>query len=1373
MLNEYEMKIANDSYTKLDFYQIYPEILEIANKLSNTWDPASSNESDPGVVLLKLLAFIADKNNYNIDKNVLECFMPSATQEDSMKKLCDMMGYDMHYYVSATTSVGFMWVGDYLKPTGQPSEGSITIPMFTQIRNEAGDINYFLTENVTLNFKKYAVYAEAIEGKWEDVIINEGNSLKLFNLDDNNRFYLPEKNIAENGIWIWNAENTDPDTDNPTEWWTKVSNLNSQQPELKVWKFGYDSRRKLPYIQFPEDIADLIGEGLRVRYTKTSGYDGNIIAKALVGLSGVTELTFVSNEGQSEQVQITDGDDTYLIVSNNSYTLNGKNPETIDEAYNNFKKTVGTFDTLVTCRDYANAIYNLTVSNTDKSNLVSNIQVSDIRDDINFSNTVATFNDFGLVYVTTPELKDVEITGPVAGHLSEEATILIKEPKIDNFDLYLYPLNPVSNVYKSENYASTFKPNVSNFENIKAKLNPVVGNNLNLYKTLSHQLKQISLNDNEPNNLDNIYLIKNYYKLNAKISTTYKVNEFEGKQIIENIKIALFKTFNSRNLEYGQEIPFDALLSTIEQADYRIKSVSLEEPEIDTAVMLGSGEEKNMYDIDENNFYSHLLAKNIVAGRLPFFDYDNRFVYSFGQINNPNDSYIYGANYSYPTTEIIPESGEDFKNYSVTYVTTELKLPVASTIESPNGYYLRKNQQIQVIAPNIVSKESYSTYVYYYLKANDPVEADRDYQLKTDEILYFYYSDEGVKHIITYKYDGSKYVKLIDGLVDKSTHFSGIIRSNVQIQNHIDDQSEENLKEYYKTLMTVLSGTDTIETRDFVRTQLTTSPIYCYWKTNNNNKITFKGIPVDDSASPLTYKEYIYVLNNNEYFFYTDSGKNSLVTLGSGTTLKLIYNSAKLDSNIVWDLSDNLTVSSNTEAYKGVDLDAIANKGIGAFADTDWVKKQFSKDIVYLEIEENQIFNIGEDRVVTGSNLSSSITELDNTWQVIPETATLFYDGKAIPEIKVPGVSWKIRTILNLNVGPDQTQELKQYESLSLYTNAWYINIDGSGNPVYLTEDELKTPGAIQWNKTKETILPKNSSIKTFTNGDSLRSNYLIQEAGGENVSVHVYNLDGTPKDDLYIYPFTELDCIAERVDTSPDESEEVLDMDNVYSLSQYHKITLNQYDKVKLPVYIPKEGENDTAFGVFMIYYVKGEQQIPESGEEPLTDAAVYFTDADEQDVQGLMLYSSGKTSTAPGYDVNYQNSITLKEGINVIRVKQGGIVWIDRGSDILGSVTIGNLKIVNLPEDPTYLSGLNYKLFGVDVSDQKKILDEVWAIDVDDKFYYNCEMNQANEIDIEKIDEYFWFNSNNICNKFVLPELNTDFSGIQIAKSSRLSKW
>ena len=70
MPNQKETMISGLSYTNKDFNTIYSELLDLVKTLTNKWDPSISNESDPGVVLIKLGALLADKNNYNIDKNI-------------------------------------------------------------------------------------------------------------------------------------------------------------------------------------------------------------------------------------------------------------------------------------------------------------------------------------------------------------------------------------------------------------------------------------------------------------------------------------------------------------------------------------------------------------------------------------------------------------------------------------------------------------------------------------------------------------------------------------------------------------------------------------------------------------------------------------------------------------------------------------------------------------------------------------------------------------------------------------------------------------------------------------------------------------------------------------------------------------------------------------------------------------------------------------------------------------------------------------------------------------------------------------------------------------------------------------------------------
>jgi hypothetical protein len=181
-----------------------------------------------------------------------------------------------------------------------------------------------------------------------------------------------------------------------------VDNLNSQPLQKKVYKFGYDSKRFLPYVEFPSDISSLIADGLQIAYITTNGLNGNVSPKTLIKFETPTEWK-VSESTADNPYNTTGLDHTAdeFTCYNASAATNGTDKETLNNAYKSFKKTIGTFDTLVTCRDYMNKIYELVTSYTDTTPLVSNSIVSDIRDDINRSVTICSFDDCGINYLTT------------------------------------------------------------------------------------------------------------------------------------------------------------------------------------------------------------------------------------------------------------------------------------------------------------------------------------------------------------------------------------------------------------------------------------------------------------------------------------------------------------------------------------------------------------------------------------------------------------------------------------------------------------------------------------------------------------------------------------------------------------------------------------------------------------------------------------------------------------------------------------------------------------------------------------------------------------------------------------------------------------
>ena len=195
-ITERELQISNKSYTNKDFEAVYTELLTYAEKLSKRFSPVNSNESDPFVVLLKLVAFVTDKVNYNVDKNILEAFMVSCTQEKSMRELCDMLGYHMHYYEAATTEVIFKY-----KFTGAEGESDIKIPKFSTV-TDGNNIQYVTIQDAYIKTSTgVSESTPVIQGKRKTFTVLGSDKILLENIN-NNKLYFPELYVAQNGTFV-------------------------------------------------------------------------------------------------------------------------------------------------------------------------------------------------------------------------------------------------------------------------------------------------------------------------------------------------------------------------------------------------------------------------------------------------------------------------------------------------------------------------------------------------------------------------------------------------------------------------------------------------------------------------------------------------------------------------------------------------------------------------------------------------------------------------------------------------------------------------------------------------------------------------------------------------------------------------------------------------------------------------------------------------------------------------------------------------------------------------------------------------------------------------------------------------------------------
>ena len=580
-----ENYLSNLSYINKDFNSLWNEILETVPKLTDKWMPSEANESDPLLVLLKELAIFADKNNYNVDKNILERFPATLTQLRSAYNVYDDLGYTPDWYISATTPItinfdnrtdnGIIFGSEKFPATLLP----VTLPLrFKMVCDDKSNIVYTLLQDFiveTTNTTTRQIFA--MEGKINDLTINGKTQLTSLNLDSQNRLYFTQTNIAQNGILISNYSDFsdiayDEKQNLLISQWQRVDNINQWPSGSYVYKLGVNSVTGSVYIQFPEDIGRLIGDGIYIKYLLSSGEQGNM------GRGTISKFlnTFNSLGGY------TVSDESFTLF-NSQVVQNGRNPLDIEDMRKQFNKVVGVFDTLVTLRDYENYLYEH--QNNLGKYVVSNIRVSDRFHDLTDSITYKHLNSLGEIEDVTETLKDDN-----------------SKDLMTPYNLKFYPLYPYSYSGDKEDFNRCFETSVearsSLLDDCKAAVEEV--------KCISHDIMGSS---GTP-----IFIP---YDLEGQIFLQNQVSAVEAADILKKVNTQLYARLNPRELEWGKMLNYSTVVETIKSADSRIQYVAL-----------------NAIHYEDPTFTitPKVEIRNIEAGNKAFTSYKD-FAYYYNQSN--------------------------------------------------------------------------------------------------------------------------------------------------------------------------------------------------------------------------------------------------------------------------------------------------------------------------------------------------------------------------------------------------------------------------------------------------------------------------------------------------------------------------------------------------------------------------------------------------------------------------------------------------------------------------------------------------------------------------------------------------------------------
>ena len=1019
--------ISGLSYTNKDFNSIYAELLDLVKTLTNKWDPSISNESDPGVVLIKLGALLADKDNYNCDKNILELFPQSVSQYGNARKIYDIAGYSMKWYMSAITDVNFNYSGnDVVSPN------VITLKALdTMVSDESGEVVYTLLEDVTLHTISRYARAQCIQGVINQYEVNGVDTITLDNLDEYNRIYFNETMIAENGIFV--ANNTGSNLNYIGDW-ERVDNLESRPLGSKIFKFGVLPNSDTCYLEFPQDIVNLISGGLKIRYITTSGSAGNVSSNTLTTFySSDINVEVKKDDGSTKTINVTD-----QISINNPYAaVDGTDYEDLDSAYNNYKDIVGTFNTLVTCKDYETAVNDVMDG---RNYAASNCVVSDRTNDINNSRVIMQRTSSG-----TNEVID-------SGDMNA-------------FSIGMYALCPMNNTVNAYYYNKSFSVN-DNMEYIKNNQQ----NGIVSYKSIQHDYI-----DTTPlvsaGNPAIPYIYKNIYKLTGTVSTYYKVSSTDATEIENNIRTALYRKFNARNIDFGVEIEYDDIVDTIVSADSRIKYVNLNQPEYVFRVMMsndliGSAENSRVLTPAQQ---VDILCKMITAGNIQLYNFNHDFAYDFGQTSST----------IYPTDDT-----------PITSITTKSEIATVDIPDSEgkylgkNGYTVKKNENIILYTASLVSQISYTGYVNISLqKASQSAEeinisANNYYVLRPDEVLYVNYVDtNNVTQNISYRngtiirpnfdlsseasrYKIEKTVPAADGSGDITISFM-MISASQQI-----DIMEENKTEFSPGLNCLWFTLDR-------KTGSTTK--------DGTQQITYTLFNAVKKATETTQER---LLQNNEYFIYTNADRNELVMLTSGTKIVRTLQEGK----------DYPEVSCTNLLNAG----DITSSGQSAVGDNDWVTWLSSWGD--LSVHEQSIVTLGEGSLLKGT-FDKGVNSISNDPVIINNPSYGTSSSTA-----ASGVSWTNLPIVDLGEATNDNFEWHVMSRLVL----------SAGSD---TAQELSAGQSITFNDDEQPSIEGGENI-------NIMLNIPLTLAGGNNMDVTSTSEDGTVSAPLKIYKFTSADVM-------------------------------------------------------------------------------------------------------------------------------------------------------------------------------------------------------------------------------------------------------
>lgn len=368
------------SYTSRDYESLVEEFWKMVPRLTELWQPGVDDDiwrpeanADPGVVLGKYLASVADMLGVNLDWMANEVFAPSVSQRKDAEKVFGLIGYELGFYTAARTEVEFKnnSTVDLKIDFGFNGSNFCTLNAYTDITKQPRVITYNIlpltnTYGATETRSKRSVLTENLDvfAESDIVTLKPGQSVTRVAIEGELRYVnvsvesikrsnyivtLPSQHIDTTAIWVKARSSQTADSFLQTQWIQCSSPAEFIQPEPR-FAVTYDSysNAQLQISNYLNQLENYDKNWLTIYWIDCSGVIG------CVGQNVLQDLLLAKPD---QGIDSNSGD---LLVSNlpntvelpHTHVVVGKSPETAKEAYFNSRNYINTWDSLITLPDF-------------------------------------------------------------------------------------------------------------------------------------------------------------------------------------------------------------------------------------------------------------------------------------------------------------------------------------------------------------------------------------------------------------------------------------------------------------------------------------------------------------------------------------------------------------------------------------------------------------------------------------------------------------------------------------------------------------------------------------------------------------------------------------------------------------------------------------------------------------------------------------------------------------------------------------------------------------------------------------------------------------------------------------------------------------